>query len=155
MDEFERLYLELMKSTGRTLPSNPFEHTGHYYVKDHVRAAWEGFNLQTALQTAGEWISVSTKMPEHGKKVIATYKNSHGNSRVIVGHHIERWKEVQEGSDDDCATEYSEELDQYFYLEGWYEQQDNWGDYSCIFVHEGEVIEWKPLPIPSPPESDK
>lgn len=91
------------------------------------------------------WISVKVELPEHGRKVLATYKNSAGNSRVIIGERFDRWKEQASG-DDECASEYSEELDDYFHLEGWYEQQENWGDYASIFVHEGEVTHWMPVP---------
>lgn len=91
-----------------------------------------------------KWISVDDKMPAHGVNVLATYKNEYGKQRFIVGHYVERWKE--ESYCDDCNDEYSEELDNYYLCEGWYENQENWGDYSSIAVHGGEVSHWMPLP---------
>jgi len=98
-----------------------------------------------------EWISVKDRMPEHGRKVLATYTNSYGKRRFIVGCHFERWTE-EAGHEDECASEYCEKRDEYFALEGWYEQQDNWDDYASISVHEGEVTHW--MPLPEPPEAD-
>lgn len=92
-----------------------------------------------------KWISVADEMPEHGKNVLATYRNNYGKNRIIVGHYFERWKEESD-CDNDNNDEFSEKLDGYYYCEGWYEQQDNWGDYASIAVHEGEVTHWMPLP---------
>ena len=91
------------------------------------------------------WIPVTFKLPPHGVNVLATYKNSYGKQRFIVGHYLERWKE-ESNQDDDAPEEYSEELDNYFYKEGWYEQQDNWDNYGSIAVHQGKVSHWMPLP---------
>jgi len=92
-----------------------------------------------------KWIKVSDRMPDHGKTVLATYKNSHGKNRIIVGYYLERWTEESD-NEDDCNDEYYEKLDKYFYKSGWYEQQDNWWDYASIYVHEGKVTHWMPLP---------
>ena len=91
-----------------------------------------------------EWISVKDKLPDHGRNVLATYKNSHGKNRIIVGHYLERFKEESDCSDD-CHDEYHEESDGYYYCEGWYERQDNNNDFSSMFVSEGEVSHWMPL----------
>jgi hypothetical protein len=92
-----------------------------------------------------EWISVEDGLPE--KKCLATYKNRMGKNRIVVAEYIPRWT-VEAGCDDDAPSEYSEEKDEYYYLEGWYEQQDNWGEYASIFINEGEVTHWMPLPKP-------
>ena len=94
-----------------------------------------------------EWISVKDRLPDHGESVLAIYKNDYGRYVQIIGHYFERWKE-ESGCDDDGYDEYSEELDGYYYCEGWYEQQDNWGDYASIHVHEGHVSHWAVLPDP-------
>ena len=90
------------------------------------------------------WTSVKEKMPKSGKNVLATYKNRNGFRRVIVGCFIEQYTEKSD--DGDCDFEYCEEKDEYFLASGWYEQQDNWEDWSSIFVYEGEVTHWMPLP---------
>lgn len=89
------------------------------------------------------WIPVDLKLPAHGTNVLATYKNSHGKRRFIIGHYLERWKE--ESLDDDNNDEYSEESDMYYLKEGWYENLENW-DYSSVAVSEGQVSHWIPLP---------
>lgn len=91
------------------------------------------------------WISVKDRLP--GKKCLATYKNRLGNRRIIIAEYIRQY-EVESNGEDDSYDEYCEEKDNYYYREGWYEQQDNWGEYACIYVHEGEVTHWQPLPEP-------
>jgi hypothetical protein len=98
------------------------------------------------------WISVADKLPETGKKVIATFLNQSGKRRTICAHYIERWS-VESDSDSDCYDEYSEEKDAYFFCEGWYENIENWGEYSAVHVCEGEITHWMPLPE-SPEKQD-
>ena len=94
-----------------------------------------------------EWISVDQQMPEPGKKVIAYYKNRAGKGRRIIAHYLPRYF-AESDAEADSYDEYHEETDTYYYHEGWWEQVDNWGDFSCIYVNEGEVIKWMPLPEP-------
>ena len=91
------------------------------------------------------WIDVKDEMPAHGKKGLATYRNCLDNSRTIVARYIERWKEETNG-EDDCYHEYCETKDAYFSCEGWYEQIDNWAEYSSVCVNEGGITYWMPLP---------
>jgi hypothetical protein len=93
-----------------------------------------------------EWISVSEQMPDCGN-VLLTYKNSLGKCRIVVGRYIK--KHTEETDDEDFFEEWGEV---YYTPEGWYENQDNWGDYAMIFIHEGEVTHWMPLP---PPPTEK
>ena len=109
------------------------------------KAERELIELRKQPPTDPGWISVKDRMPEHGRKVIATYRNSLDKKRTIIGCFIERWKE-ECGCDSEDNYEYSEEKDEYFLCEGWYEQQDNWNDYASIFVHEGTVTHWMPEP---------
>lgn len=98
-----------------------------------------------------EWISVEDRLPEHGVNVLVTYKNSMRRNRVIVGHRLERYR-CESSCEDGENDEYCEEKDNYFLKEGWYEQQDNWGEYSSISVNEGEPTHW--MPLPEPPEEE-
>ena len=90
-----------------------------------------------------QWISIDDRLPD--KKVLATYKNSAGKNRIIVAEHFKRF-EIESMGESDDYDEYCEDKDAYFYREGWYEQQDNWGEYASIFVNEGDVTHWQPLP---------
>jgi len=91
------------------------------------------------------WIRVTERLPEAGKKVIATFVNQSGKRRTICAHHIVRWS-VESDNDDCCHDEYSAEKDAYFLCEGWYENIENWGEYSSVHVCEGEITHWMPLP---------
>ena len=90
-----------------------------------------------------EWISVADRMPT--KKVLATYKNSADKNRIIVASYFGK-NEVESYGEDDDFDEYDEASDCYYYVSGWYEQQDNWGEYASIYVNEGEVTHWMSLP---------
>lgn len=94
-----------------------------------------------------EWVSVEERLPEHGVNVLVFYVNSCGKKRRVVAEYIPRWS--QEAShDDDCHSEYSEEKDEYFIIEGWYEIADNSSDYGSYWIHEGTVTHWQPIPTP-------
>jgi hypothetical protein len=97
------------------------------------------------LESMLEWIPVEIKLPEKGQNVFAHYKNSFGKDRIIRSKYLRKYQE--EASDDELDfAEYSEEHDENFWPEGWYEQIDNWGDYSAVAVVEGEIDYWLPLP---------
>jgi len=101
----------------------------------------------------GGGISINCHMPENGKFVLATYVNSHGNRRLIVGCFVEQYSFPSE--DDPClCVKYREEDGIYYLQEGWYEKQDNWDEYTTIYVNEGEVDFWSELPsskeLPTP-----
>ena len=95
-----------------------------------------------------EWISVAEKMPEHGRKVLAAYKNRLGKWRTILGHYLEARKEVSTGDNDEGMDEYDDATDEFYLRAGWYENIENWGDYTFVAVHEGTVSHWMLLPEP-------
>jgi hypothetical protein len=97
-------------------------------------------------QRSPEWISVEDQLPCHGKLVLATYKDCGSRQCTIIGFYYERFKE--ESCSDESYDEYCEKSDMYFYCEGWYEQQLNWGEYASIHVDEGNVTHWMELPKP-------
>lgn len=94
------------------------------------------------------WVRVGERLPERGTTVLACYMNSAGMLRRIRAHWIPA-KSVEAGTDDECS-EYDEETDTKWTPEGWYEQIDNWGDYSAVAVCEGAVTHWMPMPEPPP-----
>jgi hypothetical protein len=97
------------------------------------------------LESQLEWIQAEKRLPDKGKNVFAHYKNRFGKDRIIRAKYLRQYQEEAYGDELDFA-EYSEEHDECFWPEGWYEQIDNWGDYSAVAVVEGEVDKWLPLP---------
>ena len=92
------------------------------------------------------WIKVTDQMPEHGETVLVCYTIHDSVKQVIVvGRYFERFR--KEARTDEDHYEYLEEHDSYYVVEGWYEQQRNWDD-TCtsIFIHEGYITHWAPLP---------
>ena len=88
----------------------------------------------------------SERLPEPHTKVIAHYLNNLENSRTILAE----WVPAKSRTDDclvgDDFAEYDEEADEYYWPEGWYESIENWDDYGAVFVHEGVITHWQPLP---------
>jgi len=94
-----------------------------------------------------KWISVKDELPKHGKKVIATYRNSHNKSRQIMAERFDKFKEESNGEEDQY-DEYDEKTDAYYIVSGWYECIENWDDFTSVRVNEGEITRWMPLPEP-------
>lgn len=101
-------------------------------------------------ETVEEWISVKDRLPIEGMSVNAYYVNQYKNGRIIRAKYIRKHSDEYYDIDGcgDIGSDYSEELDCYYYPEGWYEQMDNWNEYSSCLVVEGEVSHWQPLPEP-------
>lgn len=96
-----------------------------------------------------EWISVEERLPESGVLCllccdVKRYDGTH-KQYVCVGFHAERFKEECYSADDECVTEYNEETDEYYLHEGWYEEINNWDEYSSIAIDD-IVTHWMPLP---------
>ena len=88
-------------------------------------------------------VSVAEAMPAPGVTVLAYYKNELGMPRRVRAE----WhaaKTVEANIEGDIG-EYDEATDAYWVPEGWYEQIDNWDDYSEVFIS-NEVTHWTPLP---------
>ena len=94
------------------------------------------------------WTPIAEGMPEPGRKVLAFYINQAKKSRIICAAWIAA--KTEESSEDGDIGEYDEATDTYYDPEGWYEQIDNWDDYSGLAVYQGEITHW--MPIPEPPE---
>lgn len=92
------------------------------------------------------WIKVEDQLPEPSIKVLATYVNGCGKRRRIIAIWVPKHTR-QDSADDDFELDCDDD-GELWWPEGWYEQIDNWGDYSDITVNEGEVTHWMPLPAP-------
>lgn len=94
----------------------------------------------TALAQEQGWRTIDSA-PMDGRKIILAYMNRNGLKRTVMGHWLT----------DEAAAEIDHEGAG---LEGgWYEQIDNWDDYSEVRIYEGEPTHW--MPLPPPPEGEK
>jgi hypothetical protein len=91
-------------------------------------------------------VPVAERLPGPGKKVIAYYLNALGNSRTILAEWVPAKTKADDGLADDDFAEYDEESDEYYWPEGWYEVIENWDVYGAVFVNEGKITHWRPLP---------
>ena len=113
---------------------------------DDSSAAGRGSGFSAGL---GAWVPVAERMPASGAVVLACYRNTLGNWRRIRASWIAA-KTEESGSESEIG-EYDDATDTYYDPEGWYEQIDNWPDYTACAVHEGEITHW--MPLPAPPQS--
>ena len=100
--------------------------------------------------TVQEWISVKDRLPENGVHVLLCcemprYGGEIAGKYVCDGYYAEANKIIAGGFPDECNCEYSEEDDEYYLCEGWYEVIKNWDDYNSVTV-EDFVTHWMPLP---------
>lgn len=108
--------------------------------------------------TVQEWISVDDRLPENGVHVllcceIHRYGGEIAGKYVCDGYYAEANKIIAGGFPDECDCEYSEEDDEYYLCEGWYEVVKNWDDYNSVKVGDF-VTHWMPLPNPPKGEND-
>ena len=100
-----------------------------------------------SVQPEPQWIPVSERLPEK-ETVLATVETKTFKHRYVCeAVWIPRWTwKADFDSWEDCS-EYNEDEDEYYVLEGWYERVHNWDDYSYVGIEE-DVIAWQPLPEP-------
>jgi len=106
---------------------------------------------------SASWIRANERKPEHGKKVLVYVQQSNGQSPyMVVGYYWERFKEIAYAHHGEaCEFEYCEKSDEFYFKEGWLEQQVNWGEFTSIYVNEGEVTHWTELPEGPVKEKDE
>lgn len=94
-----------------------------------------------------DWISVKDRLPESGKHVLLCCGTTPNGRKYICDGYYAAPKSITCNDCGDCTTEYDEENDEYFLLEGYYEVIKNWDDFSSITI--GDLVtHWMPLPEP-------
>lgn len=83
-----------------------------------------------------------------GRAVLVYYKNSLGKGRTVKASYIEKFTE--EATEECDFGEYCEERDIYCWPEGWYEQIDNWDEFTGVAMS-NIPTHW--MPLPQPPQS--
>ena len=105
--------------------------------------------------TVQEWIPVTERLPESGVHVLLCCEVRYGGEiagkYVCDGYYAEANKIIAGGFPDECNCEYSEEDDEYYLCEGWYEVVKNWDDFNSVAV-EDFVTHW--MPMPNPPKGE-
>lgn len=96
------------------------------------------------MTTPTPWTPVTESLPPTGKPVLVCYRNSHGNLRRVRACWIA--ENTQIADDDSESSVYNEQDDMFYDPPGWYEQMDNWDEYSGIVIHEGTPSHWCDLP---------
>lgn len=98
------------------------------------------------------WINATDSKPPPGRIVLAHYRNALGKSRIVRAQWIAE-NTVESGDNDlDEVGEYNEADDTFYLPEGWWEQIDNWDDYSQVWMHHN-VTHWTYMPLPPPQTS--
>ena len=91
------------------------------------------------------WTPIEQELPVTGRIVLATYLNAGGKRRIIRAAWIAE-NAVEAGDDDEGVGVYNETDDTFYLPQGWWEHIDNWDDLAMVFVNEGEITHWMPLP---------
>ena len=93
---------------------------------------------------------MTERLPESGVHVLVACEMRGqylSGQYVCDGYYAKAKTQPSYGNPDECAVEYSEEDDEYYLLEGWYEVIKNWDDYNSIVIDDF-VTHWMPLPEP-------
>lgn len=107
------------------------------------------WNARASQQPSAQWIAVSERLPEANTTVLLFYRNALSKGRIVRGFWCPKFsREMSSYGDFEEGGDYDEEKDQYFWPEGWFEEVDNWDDYSAVAIS-AQISHWQLLP-PSP-----
>ena len=97
------------------------------------------------------WASVTDRFPASGRIVLARYLDDEGKGCIIRAKWVAA--NTEDSSTDSNIGIYDDVSDKYYDPEGWYECIDNWDDYTYVFVYQGTVSHWMPMPVFSEAET--
>ena len=119
-----------------------------YAVDEHGSAeGWLAMlvnSLEILPSAQPDWIPVSKRLPDMTALVTVETK-VYKHRYVCEAVWIPRWSKKAEYDNWEDCSEYNEDEDEYYVLEGWYERVHNWDEYSYVGI-EDDVIAWMPLP---------
>lgn len=125
--------------------------TRGYDIGSAYREGWNDaidaiIDNEPSAQPAQKWIPCGERLPED--VVIVTVETKTFKQKYVCeAVWIPRWSEKAEYDSWEYCSEYNEDDDEYYVLEGWYERVHNWDEYSYVGI-EDDVIAWMPLPDP-------
>lgn len=125
----------------------------HTIIYDHIGVQPQKITKQNRAKSmhTPKWISVKERLPESGVHVFVCCERTgymgHKTQYVCDGFYAGKYKVKVGWHDDDTASEYSEEDDEFYLEEGWYEVIKNWGDYDSVVIDD-RPTHWMPLPEP-------
>ena len=100
----------------------------------------------SVIEPEPHWIPCSEKMPS--ETVIATVETKAFKHRYVCeAVWIPRWTWKASFDEWEDCSEYNEDDDEYYVLEGWYERVHNWDEYAYVAIDD-DVIAWMSMPIP-------
>ncbi len=96
------------------------------------------------ISKKADWIPCSERMPS--ETVIVTVETKTFKRRYVCeAVWIPRWTWKASFDEWEDCSEYKEDDDEYYVLEGWYERVHNWDEYAYVGIDDN-VIAWMPLP---------
>lgn len=96
-----------------------------------------------------QWVPVSERLPPPNQTVLVHYTNAAGKWRTVCGFHCgEKERDCDYYGNFEEGADWSEDGEVCYWPAGWYEELDNWEDYSAVAICYGEPTHWMPLPEP-------
>ncbi len=117
-----------------------------------IRKLNKEFAELAKAKAENRWISITERLPESGKHVLLCCVIRPSGRKYICDGYYANENTLSCNCDDDIAFIYSEDDDEYYLAEGYYEVIKNWGDYSSVAIGDF-VTHWMMLPeLPELPE---
>ena len=114
--------------------------------------AYKALDALPSAQPEQRWIPCSERLPED-TAIVTVETKMFKHKYVCEAEWVPRWSKKAEYDNWEDCSEYNEDEDEYYVLEGWYERVHNWDEYSFVGI-EDEVIAWMPLPEPYRKDGD-